>query len=350
MMRNLSPSLKEAVNTFYRATRLYGTNRSLRAYAQAGSYIYRQLKGQAPLITVTLAPTFRCQGSCVHCFAAVKGRDRSDEMSTEELKGAIDQLRALGSLLIIFSGGEALLREDIFDLIAHAHDIGLLTRISTNGYLLTRERVAELKRAGLNQCGVSIDDADPATHDHLRGLPGCFERAVQGLRYLHDYKINSKILVVASRRNVTEGLERIIDLGRKLQVFSIYILIPVAAGRWADAPDEVLSEEEMARVRKLYDFKFVHFELHTPESMCCAYNKSIIYVGATGDVTPCPFIPYEMGNIRKEPLADIWRRHVAALRLECRGGCPMNDEKARRALRSHTEFVKAGGSGNKRNR
>ncbi len=323
----------------YRASRLYATNGSLWAYLQATSHVYRKLKGEAPPVTAALASTFRCQCNCVHCFSAVKGRDNSHEMSTEELKKAIDQFKALGALLVIFSGGEPLLREDIFDLVAHAHGIGLLTRISTNGFLLTRERVAELKQAGLNQCGVSIDDADPATHDRLRGLPGCFERAVQGLRYLNEYRINSKILVYAARRNVAEGLERIIDLGRRLHVFSVYILIPVAAGRWADAQGEVLSNEEMARILELYDFKFVHLEFSTMESMCCAYDKLLVYVGATGDVTPCPYVPYAIGNLRKEPLADIWRRHVSALQLEYRGGCPMNDEKAREALRMHTESV-----------
>ena len=344
MSRNLTITLKVAVNTLYRATRLYTSNGSLRAYRQAAFHIYLKLKGQAPVITATIATTFKCQSNCIHCFAAVKGRSGSDEMSTEALKDAIDQLKALGAVLIIFSGGEPLLRKDLTDLVAHVHKRGLLTRLSTNGYLLTRERVAELKRAGLNQCGVSIDDADPTEHDRLRGLPGCFERAVQGLRYLHEYKINSKILVYASRRNVTEGLKRIIELGRRLKVLSVYILVPVAAGRWAESHQEVLSEEEMARVRKLYDFNFVHLEFPTAETMCCAYDKLTIYIGATGDVTPCPFIPYEIGNIHKEPLADIWRRHVSALRLECRGGCPLNEEKSREDLKRHAASVLADSS------
>jgi MoaA/NifB/PqqE/SkfB family radical SAM enzyme len=261
-------------------------------------------------------------------------------MSTEEMKDAIDQIKALGTLLLIISGGEPLLRKDILDLVAHAHKIGLLTRISTNGFLLTKELVVELKRAGLNQCGVSIDDADPDTHDRLRGLPGSFDKAVQGLRYLSDYKINSKILAYASRRLVTEGLERIIDLGRQLNVMSVWILMPVAAGRWADSHQEILTEEEMARVRSLYDLKFVHFEFPKAKTMCCAYDKALIYICPNGDVTPCPYVPYEMGNIRKEPLSDIWRRHVSLLQLESRGECPMNEKKAREALRTHTDTVR----------
>jgi MoaA/NifB/PqqE/SkfB family radical SAM enzyme len=75
-------------------------------------------------------------------------------------------------LQVAFSGGEPPLREDIVELVRHAHDIGLLTRISTNGLLLDRELVSRLKRAGLTPCGVSIDDADPETHDRLRGLLG----------------------------------------------------------------------------------------------------------------------------------------------------------------------------------
>jgi MoaA/NifB/PqqE/SkfB family radical SAM enzyme len=266
-------------------------------------------------------------------------------MSTDEMKSAIDQLKGLGTLLLIFTGGEPLLRKDIYALIAHAHNAGLITRLSTNGWLLTRENVAKLKRAGLNQCGVGISDADPEVHDRERGLPGIFDKAVQGLRYLHEYKLEGKIISYATNRNTPEGLEQIIALGRRLRAKSVYLNFAYAAGRWDDACDEVLSEEKMEQLRKLHDAVFVHLEFPTPERMCCALKKGYIYVNASGDVTPCPVIPFVMGTIKSEQLTEIWKRHVSTLCLELRGICPVNEKKTREALKAHVESVRTGRSG-----
>ncbi len=342
---NRSISLKMTYNLMNRAARLYRKNGSLRAWMQAANHVYLKLLGQASPTSATLASTYRCQCKCDNCYAAVKGRNGYGEMSTEELMVVIDQLKRLGALQLIITGGEPLLREDIFDLIAHAHNIGLLTRISTNGWLLTRTCVAELKRAGLNQCGVAIDDADQDTHDRLRGVPGIYEKAIQGLRYLHEYDLDSKIITYATNRNIPEGLERIIALGRELKVRSVYINIVYASGRWLNAQHEILSEEKMALVGKLHDSAFVQLEFPTAQTKCCAYNKAFIYVNAMGEVTPCPVVPFVIGNIRDEPLADIWQRHVSSLQLESRGRCPMNEEKAREALRAHAASVRALGTG-----
>jgi len=157
MMHSFSPKL--TINLLNRAARLYHTNPSLRTWGQPIFHIYRKLVGKVPPITGAIGVTYRCQCRCAHCYADVNGRSSNAEMSTNQIMEAIKQLKALGTLQVIFTGGEPLLREDLFDLIAHAHKVGLLTRISTNGYLLTRKCVAELKRAGLNQCGVAIDDA-----------------------------------------------------------------------------------------------------------------------------------------------------------------------------------------------
>ena len=194
--------LERSVRTLGRGARLYGNNGSWRAWVQGTSYILRGLAGRALPQSVCLATTYRCQCNCSNCYAAAKERENAGEMSTEELKAVIDAIRTLGAIHLNITGGEPLLREDILDLVAHAHASGLITRISTNGYLLTRERVAALRRAGLNQCGVAIDDADPDTHDRLRGLPGLFEKAIQGFRLLHEFGIESRLVTYACHGNM----------------------------------------------------------------------------------------------------------------------------------------------------
>ncbi len=303
--------------------------------------------GQAIPQTVFLAPTYRCQCRCAHCYAAVKGRESAGEMSTPELKAQIDGIKALGAVHLNLTGGEPLLREDIFELIAHAHRIGLITRISTNGDRLTRDCVAGLSRAGLNQCGVAVDDADPEAHDRLRGLPGLFERAVQGIRLLHEYGIESRLMTYACHRNLPQGVDRVLDFARKLRVRTVHINFPYASGRWAESFDEMFSEEEMGRLRRLQgslNSPQVLLEFANPEAACCAARKSILYVNAGGEVTPCPIIPYVIGNIRDEPLADIWGRHADSLRLDYRGDCPMNAAAGREALTRHAESLLTRGS------
>jgi len=274
----------------------------------------------------------------------MKGRKNVIEMTTEELKAEIDQVKALGSIHLILTGGEPLLRDDIIDLVAHAHDIGLITRISTNGDLLSRDRVAELSRAGLNQCGIAIDDADPETHDRMRGLNGLFDRAVQGFRFLNEYGIESRLITYAYHGNSPQRLERIFDLGKQIGVKSIHINFPYASGRWAESFDKMFSDDDMARLRRLQRYMTsppVLMEFPTPEAQCLATKKSIIYVSASGEVTPCPMVPFVMGNIRHEPLIEIWKRHVETLRLDYRGNCPIGEPEGRKALRAHTESVLA---------
>jgi len=337
-------SLERAVRTLSRGIRLYSKNGSWRAWVQGISYIFRGLRGQALPQTVFLAPTYRCQCNCAPCYADVKGRKNVGEMPTEELKAEIDQIKALGAIHLNLTGGEPLLREDIVSLVAHAHDIGLITRISTNGDLLTRDRVAELRRAGLNQCGIAVDDADPDIHDRLRGLPGLFDRAVLGFRFLHEYGIESRLMTYACHNNVPQGLERILELAKQLQVKSVHINFPYASGRWAESFDEMFSEDDMDRLRKLQGFMsypLVLLEFPTPEALCLAARKSIIYVNTSGEVTPCPMVPYAIGNLRDEPLTAIWKRHVDALRMDYRGNCPIGEPAGREAFRTHSALVLA---------
>ena len=341
ILRNQVDSLKASLSGLRRAARLYIKNHSARAFLQAFFHIFLKAAGRTAVESALLAITHRCQAHCPHCFAQVEGFGIGPEMSTEEFRGVLDQLKALGTLLVIFSGGEPLLRKDIFDLVAHAHNAGLLTRLGTNGYLLTRACAAELKRAGLNQCGISIDDADPSVHDRLRGLPGAFDRAIEGFGYLREFRIDRKILGYATHENITGGLERIVELGRQIQVDSIHFNIPLRAGRWSDNQEEVLSDKEMADFRRLLKYPFVSIGFPTPDGLCGACAKSVIGISPVGDVLPCPVVPMALGNVREEPLSSIWHRHASELRLQTRGRCPLNDERDREVLREHAAAMRA---------
>jgi MoaA/NifB/PqqE/SkfB family radical SAM enzyme len=187
--------------------------------------------------------------------------------------------------------------------------------------------------------GVSIDDPDPEVHDRLRGVPGAFAKAVEGLRLLRELRIPCQIQTYAARRLIPEGLRRIIELGRQIGVFAVYFFFPIAAGRWNEAFDEVLTEAERSQVRALQDWSFVHMELPTPGSLCCVFTRNVLYVSPQGEVTPCPFVPYILGNVREHSLAELWRVHGAGLSFQYRGECPLNAPEPREALRRHVDAV-----------
>jgi MoaA/NifB/PqqE/SkfB family radical SAM enzyme len=324
-----------AANTFLRVIRLCGYNRSPLAWSRHLHYLTLRLRRRPVPKFMTMAVTSRCQCRCPHCYSNASLDRRPGELGTDELKSVIDQARDLGVLEIIFSGGEPLLRSDIFELVRHAHERGLLTRLNSNGLLLDRGRIKKLKDAKLTRCAVSIDDPDPTVHDRLRGVPGLFRKAVAGVESLVEAGLPCQIQTCASRRLIGSGLKEIIALGKRLGVMGVFILFPMAVGRWDGAFAETLTEAERAEVRKLQDLTRVHLEVPTAGSLCSLFTRSIFYVSPQGDVSACPFMPFRMGNIKEHALQDIWRLHNADLGFELRGDCPLNVPRYRESLEKH---------------
>ncbi|MBM4029901.1 MAG: radical SAM protein, partial [Planctomycetes bacterium] len=125
--------------------------------------------------------TRRCNLQCVHCYND-SGPDKTcNDISTAQAKAVIDDLAAFGVPSILFSGGEPLLRPDLFELIEHAVAKGLRAVISTNGTLIAADKAREIKRLGVSYVGISLDGIGPI-NDEFRGVSGAFERAVQGIR------------------------------------------------------------------------------------------------------------------------------------------------------------------------
>jgi MoaA/NifB/PqqE/SkfB family radical SAM enzyme len=333
------PTASTAFNTGYRALRLFISNRSLKAWMTAGTHYLKRLRGVPCPTFVTVAVTYRCQCRCTHCYSNSPGRPDEEEMTTAELKAVIRQVKALGALAVHFSGGEPLLRKDIFELVAYAHAIGLLTRVNTNGLLINAATAKKLKAAGLTECGVSLDSAEPDVHEQFRGTPNLHERALSAIRTLRRFGISCRVMTVAMKSHVPDGLGRVIKLGRRLGARYMYILLPIAVGGWDRTYGQVLTLRERNQIRALQDLTFAHLELPTENTNCCVYRKAILYVSANGNVTPCAFVPYVLGNAREQPLALIWRRHCDMLRLECRGDCPMNIPAQQEALRRHVAQV-----------
>jgi MoaA/NifB/PqqE/SkfB family radical SAM enzyme len=331
--------IKWGINKLYRGLRLYSSARSYKTWGLLLKHLYRHCLGEGVPDLLTIGLTYRCQCNCVHCSSNVPNRRNTLELKTGQVKAIIDQAIKLGFIRVTFFGGEPLIREDIVELIHYASRRGMITRVNTNGWLLSRELIARLKGAGLSLCDVSIDDPDPHKHDALRGLPGLYEKAVEGIRLLKEYDILCQIVTYASKRNITSGLEQIIHLGKELRAFAVSIVFPMATGCWYDSFDVLLSEDEKERVRSLGDSSFVHVELPSPHSRCSVAKKSALYISPEGDATPCPFIPYALGNVKEENCGDIWQKYSSGAKLNFAGDCPMNSPENREGLKSAIGLV-----------
>ena len=117
--------------------------------------------------------TKECNLKCQHCYRDA-GDKAYNELNLEEGKKLLDELKALNFRLVVFSGGEPLLREELFDWIAYACSIGLVSVLGTNGMLIDKKCAQKLKEAGLKRAGISLDSVDPATHDKFRLQDGAW--------------------------------------------------------------------------------------------------------------------------------------------------------------------------------
>jgi MoaA/NifB/PqqE/SkfB family radical SAM enzyme len=311
----------------------------LRAWKHLFRYALKKIAGKSIPAFIDIALTYKCQCDCVHCAAHAYRGDGKGELDTSQLKDVIDQAQHLGVLEVIFSGGEPLLRKDLIELTRYAHEAGLIIRLNTNGLLLTRERVAEIKDSGVNQVGVSIDAPDPKSHNALRKKKGVYQKALEGIDYLREAGLYFQILTYASKANVDSGLAEIIQLGKDCGAFGVFIFFPIAVGKWYFSLHKVLTHQEREKVRKHHDLKRVHLELPTSRTSCCSFDKLVVYVTAQGDVTPCPFVPFSIGNLADHALTELWHSYVDQLDLESRGFCPMNNPETREDLKSYIHTV-----------
>ena len=206
--------LKASVNSAVRLLGSIAANCSWRVAGHFLGYFYRKAVLRTPVpFYLSLAVTNRCQGRCVHCYSFLQRHEERPELTTAELESVIDQAARLGIFQVIFTGGEPLLRKDILELVRHARRRGLLTRLNTNSLLLDRDTALALKKAGLGQCALSLDDADPETHDRMRGLPGHHARTLANLSMLRDLGLFSLANVYISKRHLASGPEKTIAPG-----------------------------------------------------------------------------------------------------------------------------------------
>ena len=186
--------------------------------------------------------TRRCNLKCVHCYAKALEESGTDGISTAQAKGIIDDLAAFGAPVLLFSGGEPLVRQDLAELSQYAVAKGMRAVISTNGTLITREKAKELKDVGLSYVGISLDGGEEV-HDRFRAVPGSFGKAIRGIENCQAEGLKVGLRFTINRRNADQA-PVLFDLVRDLEIPRICFYHLVYAGRGSELISEDLNHAE----------------------------------------------------------------------------------------------------------
>lgn len=299
--------------------------------------------------------TSRCNLNCRHCYASANSVPL-DEMGTADAKMCIDKLARWGVACIAFSGGEPLMRHDILELASYSSSRGIYSAVATNGVLLSKEKCRELKEAAVGYLQISLDGASPETHDAFRGVSGMFDRTITGIKNAVSEGFFVNIATTVTQYNIAE-IPKVIDLCEALGVqwSMLYNFIPTGRGMSIETMD--LTPEQREAVLKLIWSKmksskvnilstapqFARVALQADGPRCnvipthfanselggqlqslsdfiggCGAGRFYMAMAGNGDIIPCVFLPYVVGNVFRDDLDVLWKRSSTFLQLRNR--------------------------------
>lgn len=289
-----------------------------------------------PLMMVAWEVTRRCNLNCQHCRAASGAGPYSGELSKEESQRLLREIAHLGRPVVILTGGEPLLREDIYELAHWGTQLGLRMVIAPNGTLLDGEKARRLKDSGIQRVSISLDGASSQSHDQFRQVPGAFAGALRGIEFLKKAGLEFQINTTITLRNISE-IPAILDLAFSLGAVAHHIFLLVPTGRGKDLSGETLPAEKyeeflnwfyeqreryplqlkatcaphyyrILRQRLAAEGKKVSFPTMGLEAITrgCLGGISFCFIAYNGEVQPCGYLEVSCGNFRKQSLADIW--------------------------------------------
>ena len=280
--------------------------------------------------------TRRCNLACKHCRAVAEDHPYENELDTKEAFALLDQIREVGTPIIILTGGEPLLREDIFDIAAYGTKIGLRMVMAPNGTLLTEDNVSKLKDSGIKRISVSLDGADASTHDNFRGLASAFDDALRGIAIARKAGLEFQINTTITKTNLDE-IPKILRLAEDLGAVALHIFLLVPTGRGKYIVDSAIDAQEyeqtlnwfydqqdktslqlkatcaphyyrILRQRAHAEGKKVSFASHGLDAVTrgCLAGTGFCFVSHVGRVQTCGFLDVTCGDIRQQSFADVW--------------------------------------------
>lgn len=321
--------------------------------ARGGSYLTQDFD-RAPF-TVAWEITQSCALACVHCRAEARPKRDPRELTTDEAHGLIDQVVDLGKPILVVTGGDPMMRRDVYDLLEYGVSRGLRMALSPSATALVTLRALERVRdIGVSMIHISLDGSDAQRHDGFRGVAGSFERTMRIMRDCHDLGLSLQIGTSVTRRNVSD-LPAIAEIAREAgtRVWSLFFLVPTGRGR---AEDVITPEEQESTMNWMYTLS-QDAPFHVRTAAAPSYRRIVIqrrraeeharyisgtdtsgpvtweqtgagysfrqanaptgrgvndgngfcFVSHVGDVYPSGFLQLSAGNVREQRLGDIYR-------------------------------------------
>jgi heme b synthase len=277
-----------------------------------------------------------CNLNCVHCRAAAQRGPYPGELDTEKCFRILEEIREVGEPIIILTGGEPLLRGDVFDLATHGTGLGLRMVMATNGTLLTPDVVQKMKGSGIKRVSISLDGATAEQHDRFRKVEGAFDGAMGGIDLLRAAGVEFQINTTVTRHNVAV-IEDILNLSVRLGAVAHHIFLLVPTGRAKEMVNQEIEAAEYEKLlrwfyrmrdqtplhlkatcaphyyrilrqeakRKGEEVKFENYGLDAVTRGCLG-GTSFCFISYEGIVQPCGYLDVNCGDLRRSGFRAVW--------------------------------------------
>ena len=292
--------------------------------------------------------TRRCNLRCVHCRSSsqleVEGHP---DFSLDEAKRVLDDIHSYASPVVVLSGGEPLLRPDVFDIARYGTALGLRMCLATNGSLVTADTCRQITESGIRMVSLSLDGSTATVHDDFRNQPGAFDGVMNAIRLFNAHNIDFLVNSSFTKRNQDEA-PKIHQLVKSLGATAWYLFMIVPTGRGEEIMAELIPPDEYeAMLNWHYDmekeedellvrptcapqyyrvvlqrakqegerFKRRTLKFSTGGSKGCLAGQLICMIDVDGNVLPCSYFPLPAGNIRRQSFREIWEQSPLFLEM-----------------------------------
>ncbi|MES0349972.1 MAG: heme b synthase [Desulfobacteria bacterium] len=292
---------------------------------------------ESSLRLVAWEVTRNCNLSCIHCRASATLGPHLNELDTDAGLVLLDQISEVGKPVVILTGGEPLLRSDIFQIARYGTRKGLRMVMAPNGTLITEAIATEMAEAGIQRISISLDGSTKESHDKFRQVEGAFDGALRGIERAKQAGVEFQINTTITQQNLDE-IPKIQELAEKLGAVAHHIFLLVPTGRGKYIVDQEISSEQyeetlnwfydqrdkvsmqlkatcaphyyrILRERTREEGKSVTFKTHGLDAVTrgCLGGTGFCFISHTGIVQPCGFLDLNCGDVKKKPFGVIWR-------------------------------------------